>query len=388
MCQQAFDAVLQPITKASGLPNSSYNDHNVFMQERDHVIATHWAGLEFVSRFPQKGHCRPIDFMGLPLLLIQTLKGELKVFHNVCRHRGMKLVHEEKMIEGMIRCPYHSWTYNLDGELKGTPHIGGVGQHNIEGFDKENYGLSVVRSHIFMNMVMINLDGNAPDFEEYTAPLLQRWNTFLGAQGYQEMITPADGTHLSLELDCNWKLAIENYCEAYHLPWVHPGLNSYSPLDVHYNIIINDNFSGQGTLNYTPTKIEGVSMPCFSQWPQEEIKKGEYISFYPNIMLGIQADHAFAIIITPLAHNKIREDLEIFYIGEEASTEKYQSSRAAQLEAWREVFSEDIFAVAGMQLGRESSGFDGGVFSPVLDTPTHHFHQWVARSMKKAIAKI
>ena len=95
-------------------------------------------------------------------------------------------------------------------------------------------------------------------------------------------------------------------------------------------------------------------------------------------------NHFYALIIHPLGADRIREELRIFYVGEGATAEQYRPGRESNLEAWRRVFNEDIDAVEGLQLGRCSPGFGGGVFSPVMDAPTHHFHQWVARKYRAA----
>jgi choline monooxygenase len=96
------------------------------------------------------------------------------------------------------------------------------------------------------------------------------------------------------------------------------------------------------------------------------------------VLLGFQADHAFAIILTPAAADRTREDVRIFYVGDGASADAYRPCRAATLAAWRIVFEQDLPAVEGMQVGRASPGYHGGVFSPAMDTATHHFHSWVA----------
>ena len=90
-----------------------------------------------------------------------------------------------------------------------------------------------MRSAEWFNLVFIDLSGLAPEFSEYISPIVQRWKEF---EGIPLVHTSVDST-ISLEIDCNWKLVIENYCEAYHLPWVHPNLNSYSPLESHYSIV-------------------------------------------------------------------------------------------------------------------------------------------------------
>ena len=370
--------VRQPIADARGMPNAAYDDPALYSFERDHVMATTWAGLAFASELPHKAWVKPIDFMGLPLVMMRDKVGAVRVFHNVCSHRGMKLIRDEGKIEGMIRCPYHSWTYTLDGSLKGTPHIGGVGVHKVEGFSCENYGLREVRSTIWAGMIFINLSGDAPAFEEHIAPLLERWEAFSGTGSFDQLKVADSHSQMELTVNANWKLAVENYCEAYHLPWVHPALNTYSPLSQHYNIVANDYMSGQGSYTYNLSDVAGTTLPKFSAWPQDKIRQAEYLSLYPNVLLGVQADHVFMIILQPEAHDRTLEKLELAWVNDEACGEAYAAHREAVLESWKVVFGEDVFAVEGMQQGRKSPGFEGGVFSPVLDVPTHHFHAWVA----------
>ncbi len=375
---ETLDDVRKPLAEAAGMPNSVYTDDAMFELERDEVLGKTWAALGYTSDLPSNGFAKPVDFMGLPLAIMRNRDGEYKVFHNVCSHRGMILLTEETEVEGMVRCPYHSWTYDLNGNLKGTPHIGGVGVHKAEGFACEKHGLREVRSHVWAGMVFINLSGDAKPFEEHIEPLVERWSEFCGKDGWDQLTIAPTGSQMQLEVQCNWKLAIENYCEAYHLPWVHPSLNTYSPLDQHYNLIVNDDMSGQGSYNYNLSDVAGTRLPRFASWPQDRLRHAEYVSLYPNVMLGMQADHFFAIILEPKQKDVTNENLRLFYVGEEACGDEYAACRHSQLEAWKVVFGEDVFAVEGMQAGRKSPGFTGGVFSPVLDGPTHHFHTWVA----------
>ncbi|NND83220.1 MAG: aromatic ring-hydroxylating dioxygenase subunit alpha [Gammaproteobacteria bacterium] len=376
------------INEAAGLPNAAYADPELFIFERDHVFAPTWAGLEYVSEIPEKGYAKPVDFMGLPLLIVRDKQGQIKVFHNVCSHRGMILVDDEGPIRNLIRCRYHSWSYNLDGELKSTPHIGGVGQNTAEGFSCEGNGLKPVRSAVWMGILFINLDGKAEPFAEYIQPLEERWEQFTGTGALQQVEVAETDSDMQLRIKANWKLAVENYCEAYHLPWVHPGLNSYSPLDQHVNLMVNENMAGQGTLNYTLSEISGHTLPKFAAWPQQRIKEGEYISLFPNLLLGVQVDHVFAIILQPQACDDTIEKLQISYVNKEAIGDTLADCRHAVMASWKIVFEEDIFAVESMQQGRHSPGFDGGVFSPVLDAPSHVFHSWVSRRYEAVLSSI
>jgi len=183
---------------------------------------------------------------------------------------------------------------------------------------------------------------------------------------------------MELSVESNYKLAIENYCESYHLPFVHPDLNTYSPLDEHYNLIVDPISSGQGTHVYDLTRGASTPLPVFANWDQSRVKTAEYLSLYPNVLLGIQADHFFAILLMPESPETTTERLQFLYSSEEALTDAYAERRQSLHEAWNLVFSEDVSVVEGMQRGRASPGFTGGVFSPLMDIPTAHFHGWFA----------
>ncbi len=367
---------LQPIDEARGLANSAYTDPGLFEFEREQLMARTWAALAFESDLPEPGFILPVDFMGLPLLIVRNGESALSVFHNVCSHRGMILVREPGVVQGSLRCPYHSWNYGLNGELRGTPHIGGVGVHKLDDFHCEQHGLKRVRSHNWLGTIFVDLSGAAPSFADFIEPVEARWRAF--TSGFDLLRCPATGGSMELEVNCNWKLAVENYCESYHLPWVHPGLNDYSPLDQHYNIHDSDGVSGQGSRCYRLAEVSGHQLPQFPDWPDHRLQHAEYLSLYPNVLLGVQADHVFAIILRPLTHDRTLERLQLFFVGDEALAGPYSENRLKVLNAWREVFAEDVFAVEGMQRGRCSPGFEGGVFSKVMDAPTHHFHRWVA----------
>jgi choline monooxygenase len=379
-----LEDVLRPIHEARGLGNEFYTGQAAFELERDQVMAKTWACVGFASDLPRNGMVNPVDFMGLPLLLMRNREGVLQVFHNVCSHRGVKLVEQPGEVQGVIRCPYHSWTYDLNGALKGTPHVGGINQHKDERFACEKHGLKAIRSTVWMDMVFVNLSGDAQPLEEVLAPLTDRWTQFIGRDGMNLLRRKGTGDATSIEVNCNWKLAVENYCEAYHLPWVHPALNSYSRLEDHYNIQFSERFAGQGSHAYNLSDVAGTNLPTFPDWPKDRLRNAEYVAFFPNVLLGIQADHAFAMQLQPIAPGKTIEHLRLFYVGDEALDDQYAACHAAVLEAWRVVFAEDIASVEGMQKGRASPGYQGGVFSPEMDVPTHFFHQWGARQLLAA----
>ena len=377
----ALARVLQPIETARGLPNEAYASEAFRLFERDRVIARTWFCIGFGRDIANPGDAFPSDVMGLPLLMVRRYDGSIGVFHNVCSHRGAQLVRAACSVKRRIRCPYHSWVYDLDGNLIGTPHLGGPRIGEVEGFEKGEHGLKPVRHAVFWDMVFVNLSGDAEPFETFIAPLARRWADF----DMRRIRHPGALGSLKLTVKCNWKLAVENYCEAYHLPSIHPALNSYSKLADHYNIELADRFSGQGSHAYTPLLVKnGPALPYFPDLPERWDKAAEYTALYPNVLLGIHRDHFFAIRLEPVALEETREHLEIYYVGDESADPAYDEVKRANLGAWKTVFAEDIDVVERMQNGRHSPAYDGGVFSPVMDGPTHCFHRWLAKRLLSA----
>jgi len=255
-----------------------------------------------------------------------------------------------------------------------APHVGAPGQNTADGVDRSTLGLIEIRSHIWMDVVWINILGTAPPFEVANAALLARWAEF-----DKPLYHGGADSRFSLDVACNWKLAIENYCESYHLPWVHPGLNSYSRLEDHYHIEEPGKFSGQGTLVYRQMiGAGGTAFKDFDGLSDTWDTAAEYVALYPNVLLGVHRDHAYAILLIPLDTGHTVEHIHIYY----ADPDTHAEHRAQNTALWKEVFREDIFVVEGMQKGRHAPMFDGGRFSPAMDGPTHLFHTWVAERMQ------
>ena len=372
-----LEQCIKPIHEAHGVPNEYYTRTECFNLEKEHLFNKGWYAVGFVKDLPQPGSAIPVNYFDNPMLLVRSKQDKkIRVFQNVCRHRGMILVEKPTVLKGAIRCPYHSWCYKQTGEVVATPHIGGPGYNFHSGIKNEELSLFEVKSHIWRDVIFVNPDGMAPPFEEVYKPLLDRWKVF-----EQPMYSDMSDSSFALELAGNWKLAVENYLESYHLPWVHPGLNSYSKLDDHENIVEYGHYSGQISYKYIPQYTTGKQFTNFKDLGPDWNTKGEYIVLFPNLVLGVQKDHIFNLIIEPLSPNSIREHIEIYYSDPSMLSDEYKKTRQENAHLWKTVFEEDIFVVEGMQKGRYAKNFDGGRFSPVMDEPTHVFHDWYARKI-------
>ena len=378
-----LDSVSEPIEKAHGLPNACYLNGAYTEIERKKIFEDKWVVVGTANSLPEPGDAKPYDLLGIPLIIIRDKEKKIRVFHNVCSHRGYKLLQESCSLKNVLRCPYHSWSYDFTGNLVATPHLGGMNKHNNVNFDNSKSGLKEVKSYVWLDLIIVNISNNELPFEDYIKPLENRWSEFWTKED-QEMIYHAnDYGYFLLEAKCNWKFAIENYCESYHLPWVHPGLNAYSNIDDHYHIQgLPNRFAGQGTLVYNPRFESEIKFPTFPGWSKKKEMCAEYIALFPNVMLGIHKDHYYAYWLEPINHNYTKEHMEIYYVGEEAATsDKYKDLRKQNYEMWKSIQTEDLNIIEGMQKGRNSPIYNGGNFSPVMDNPTHHFNKWVAKNL-------
>ena len=373
---------LLPTHQARGLPNECYVNEEYYQQEMQVIFHQGWFAVGFTADVRNAGDVCPKNIAGASYLLTRDAQNDIHVFHNVCRHRGHVLVTQAQNMP-LIRCPYHSWCYSHKGALKKAPHVGGVGRDSHPDFDASQASLFPVRHAEWMGIIFINPSNDAVDFADYIAEPAKAWHEFADVPLYAH----ASDSNFGFQLNCNWKFPIENYCESYHLPWVHPALNSYSRLEDHYNIE-GENCSGQGTVVYQPTLDEQGRR--LTEYPLKDKKwqtGGEYLSIFPNLLYGVHKDHTFGLIVTPDGAGQTQEHGLLYYFDEDAIGEKYEILRRRMNENWYQVFKEDVTVVQGMHQGRKGSAYDGGVFSPVMDGPTHCFHKWVANKLTNKITQ-
>ena len=122
----------------------------------------------------------------------------------------------------------------------------------------------------------------------------------------------------------------------------------------------------------------------FKNWNKEQLQHSEYIALFQNVMIGLHIDHFYIFWLEPLATNKTREHMNMYYIGNEsANGDELKELRKQNSKFWKDVMLEDISAIEGMQEGRGSPVYNGGNFSPVMDAPTHQFRKWVASNLSK-----
>ena len=375
--------VSKPIDEAHGLPNECYTSPEYQMIEREKIFKDKWTVIGVASSVPNQGDAKPYNLLGIPLVILRDRDNKIRVFHNVCSHRGFKLLSKACTLKNVLRCPYHSWSYDFEGKLIATPHIGGFNIHESEKFDKSKSNLKEIRSKVWMDIIFININNNEIEFNEYIKPLEDRWSKFISKQDQNLLVRSKDYGYFNLNVKSNWKFAIENYCESYHLPTIHPELNKVSNISEHYHIQgLPNRFAGQGSKKYSQLIKGNKTFNNFKNWQKDLSKNSEYIALFPNVMIGLHIDHFYAFWLEPISINETKEHLVMYYVGDNsANGNELKNMRKENSNFWKGVMSEDIKAIEGMQEGRNSPIYNGGNFSPVMDNPTHEFHKWVVGNL-------
>jgi len=372
----AIRELYRPSVETScGLPAETYLSDSVFKAELRQLFHKSWLCIGAAHDVPEKRAIRPLTFAGVPLLMLRDGDANLRVFHNVCPHRGAQLVDEARNCRGNIVCPYHGWAFDLEGNSKGTPHVGGAGVHSYDGIDIDLVRLSELRSAQWYGLVFVNISGDAVDFEEFIAPMQDRIGSFDPAIArYDHNLS----THMSFS--ANWKLVVENFVESYHVPKVHPELEKVNPMRKHYQILGGESYIGQGGTEYSAEEEEEFAgLPHRPDLEDGACYEAFYI--YPNLIFGPVANFCFIIITDPQSPDKTNERIEFIFYGDEAMSDELEEQRKANAEFLQLVNGQDIGICEKAQLGRTSPAYSGGMFALPQEATSLHFVKLLSAKM-------
>lgn len=342
------DDILQsaPLEQAYTIPSSWYTDPAFHAWDRETIFSKTWQYVGHAAQVKNPGEYLVANVADNPVLVVRGENGELRGFFNVCRHRGGPLATRDGC-DSRLRCGYHGWTYGLDGSLKGTPEFEGV-----KDFDPNAYGLRSIRVTMWQGLVFVNLDPDAVAFETVYA-------------GIAERIAPIDLTALtyydrvSYDLNCNWKVYMDNFLEGYHINYVHPEL--VDVLD--YRNYVTELFPYY-SLQYSPLK---PSETMYGNGSQEIF----YYCVFPNFMLNIMPNRLQLNTIIPLAQDRTRVVFDYFF--HDITSEKARAMIATDLEASELIQQQDIDICERVQEGLASQAYDRGRFSVKRESGVHHF---------------
>lgn len=358
-----------------GLPGRCFQDDDFFALERRHIFEGGWTCIGLSADIPSHGALFPVTLLDQPLLLARD-GDALRAFHNVCSHRGALLVDGAQRGRPRIVCPYHGWTYKLDGSLAATPHVGGADHHICATLDQGLLSLRELRSAEWAGHVFVNVSGTAPPFSEWIRPTAER----LGNVDWSELRRDSS-LAATPEVRANWKIVVENFVESYHLPWVHRELNSVNPMSRHYQILGGHAYLGQGGTAYQPQQIVGSGLPLRAGC---DGSRYEALFVFPNLILSPLPDMMFSMLLFPQTAAGTRERLEFWFVDDEALDEAHRSARENSAALIARVNGEDIGIVERVQLGRASQAFSGGQFSHAQEASSLQFQKMVASRMLAA----
>ncbi|MGH8241151.1 MAG: aromatic ring-hydroxylating oxygenase subunit alpha, partial [Steroidobacteraceae bacterium] len=260
-----------------GFPGELFTDPLFFAVERERVFMRTWLCVGLSSDVPRHGHVHPVEILNVPLLVVRD-GGAVRVFHNVCSHRGARLVNEPCGGRVRVVCPYHGWTYGLDGSLLKTPHVAGAKVHQHDDWDPKTLGLVPVRCAEWAGHVFVDLSGDAGSFESWIEPIAAR----LALPPDVDLARDQDLAQ-RLEVATDWKIIVENFVESYHLPWVHHELNRVNPMERHYQILGGHYYLGQGGDDYEGQQLYGAELPTLRKGGNRSDYEALYI--FPNLIL-------------------------------------------------------------------------------------------------------
>ena len=348
-----------------GLPAKSYTDNDFWIKECDTVLSNGWLFVGFVHEFKKVGDVQPIFIAGKPILLIKNENEEIKAFHNVCSHRCLKLVNEKKNIGKLIRCPYHAWSYDLQGNLKAAPHIGGTNNHKPKGFNFKEHGLKPIRIHIWNDWIFINLNGKAKKFIEYAKPLFSKFKD-LDFNKLKYTATLDFG-----KINTNWKFLIENFIEPYHVQFVHKTTTN-QPLKDHYTIVDGMCYgSGVDVKEEDSKNSKALSV------------SSKYLSLFPNFIIGTYYPNQVGVYLNiPINPNTTIQKRIIYTVdGSKMSKEDIDITK----KIWWSVHKEDHEMCERLQEGRSSpASNEGGLLSPHWEDGVKAFQKLIIQSMKNS----
>lgn len=372
--QQVDDGRLdKPVGEGSALPNLAYTCADFFQLEQQTVFRDNWVFAGFAHSLSQRGDMHPVEVGGQPVVLVQTGDSGIRAFHNVCRHRGAKLVNECCNNKRFV-CPNHAWSYSLAGKLIARPHFHGGEQHDVNQHEGHRADLAEIRCVTWQDWIFVNLSGDADDFAACIEPITRKLEGYdLDAMVFSEA--------LEFHIDANWKLPIENFIEPYHVFSCHPWLNDFVGMDERQAPAFDDKVLLCGYRFQKPDPARGGQLPWFPDLPLDKQDRGDWFVLFPNFAFEIFPDQVDVFVAWPEAPGKCRETIALYFIGEGASAEKYRAAREHVVKNWHDLNHEDIGIIERMQAGRYSEGFDGGVLSPYWDPVQQHYAKLITASI-------
>ena len=368
------------LTNINMLGAESYTDSQYAELEKVRLFENSWMAIAFGSDVASPNQSLPCSALGHPILITRDENNELHVFSNVCRHRGHILNEHACVGKKLLTCPYHSWSYALNGQLIKAPYWDGTQDSSPNKTQIQSMALRPIRFAVWYDTIFINISGNAPSFENFIAPLDQRWR-----RQYPESQLRSF-TKKDYRIQGNWKLAAENFLDNYHLPWVHPEVGSSIEASLGTDV---ENLSlAQHIIGFThPTagKDKSKTDKVLPGWPgidPLEFMRQDLIFIFPNMCFVMEGNYLWSMILLPDGTHRCAEKLALYVAGETAMTGQYANSRKQLEETIYRINDQDATVIRGLQIGRNSDTASHGIFNAHHDQLGIWFHQRISSMLE------
>ncbi len=357
-----FDSSV-PFAQASTIPSAWYTSQETADRERTNVFANTWICIGRADQVSKPGCFFTISMTQEPLIVLRGEDGKLRAFFNVCRHRAARVATAECGHTDRLRCPYHGWTYDLSGSLRGVPEFDGVAN-----FAREENGLKPVQVAVWSHLVFVHLGKPAHTLETHLAPLPEQLSPY-------QIDSLAHVARKEYILQCNWKVFVDNYLDGgYHVNAIHPSLAG---------VLDYKNYKTQ-CFNWTSVQSSPMKQPSDSDdGTAAAVRTGKAAAYwwvYPNLMINAYEGVLDTNLVLPLGPDRCRVIFDFFFPASQQSEDERKRQGQSILVA-DQIQAEDVGICEDVQRGLLSSSFDVGRYSVRREQGVHHFHCLLAKQM-------
>jgi Rieske 2Fe-2S family protein len=363
---------VESISLVPTLPGRYYVDPAIYAREQERIFGRLWTCIGLAQSLAEPGQYLTTQLAGEPLLVIRGHDGELRAFLNVCRHRGARLCTESRgcLESRVIQCPYHAWSYALDGRLIGAPNM-----RDVPEFSPERYGLVPVPLAVWEGMIWVSLSNDPPPVESQIVPrIIERLGdrAIFDRYGIGQLRI---GATLTYDVQANWKLIVENFMECYHCAVVHPELSRLVPsfrAGYAYQEGVGATFAeGVETLTLTGKRTR----PLLPGLRPEDDRTYYGMVLVPNIFVNLHPDYVLIHRLEPLDVGRTLVHCDWLFDPAIVAIPDFDPSDAVEL--WDLVNRQDWAMCERCQLGVGSRVYaEGGVFAPI-EAHIRRFNDWV-----------
>jgi len=355
---------------ARTMPGRYYTSPDVFALERERIFTRHWICIGRAASLAARGDYVLADVAGESLIVLRDQSGELRAFYNVCRHRGTRLCAEASgQLSETIQCPYHAWTYALDGRLIGAPHM-----QEAEGFDKADHPLHRAALATWEGFVFVSLAPDPEPLAEALAPLAGRFDRF-----HLERLTVV--RRIDYDVAANWKLVLQNYSECLHCPTIHPELSTKLPYTSGANDLTEGPFLGgymEIKAPHESATMSGRRCALFlGDLSGDDAHRAYYYTLFPSMMLSLHPDYAVYYTVWPKDAGHSTVTCEWMVHPEAPAAPGFNIADAEEF--WDRTNRQDWDICERSQLGIGSRVYAPGPYSPRESMPAAWDREYLKR---------